>query len=212
MKCIYAFGLVGMGVLPAGAVSSQEILVNRYDVLIQRDKLDIFQKTGKELNTPEGKAIVAAACAYFGCDADKVNVGIAEAAKFIVPSGQQDMKGLIQTPVGYTICYATPSNPNMGAGDKGIETHGDTTFNTTLLRVVPGVNEFDGLGWYMVVPFKAGTDTRVNAVFDVTWVKADPGWQQKYPQCRKRGEHPWLARKNETHLNVPCTLGTAVCE
>lgn len=212
MRYFCAFGLLGLEILSAATANSQEILVNRYDVLVQHDKLNVFHKTGQELDTDEGRALVAAACAYFGCDPSKVSAGIAGAAKLIVPGGQQDMKGLIQTPVGYTICYAAPSNPNMGSGDKGVETHGDTTFNTTLLRVAPGVSDLDGLAWYMSVPFKAGTDTRVNAVFDVTWVKASPGWQQKYPQCRKRGEHPWLARNNETQLNVPCTLGTAVCE
>lgn len=196
----------------ASAQDDPEILVNRYNVLIQRDKLNVLQKTAKELNTSEGQAVVSAACFVIGCDPISINASIAEGARMIVPEGQQDMNGIIQTPVGYTICYAEPSNQNMGAGDKGIETHGDTTFNTTILRVVPGVNNLDGLGWYMVVPFKARTDTRVNAAFDVVWVKAAPGWQQLYPQCEKRGEHPWLARNNSTSLRVPCTLANDVCE
>jgi hypothetical protein len=87
----------------------------------------------------------------------------------------------------------------MGAGDKGIETHGDTTFNSTIVRD----DKNNGLGMYMVVPCKASTDTRVASGFDVTFVKADPGWEAKYPLCMKTGSHPWLARNNSTQLNVP---------
>jgi hypothetical protein len=118
------------------AQAEEEILAQRYDVNIQKDKLSIIEKTTKELTTPEGQALVTAVATYFGLPADKINIGIATAAKFVVPGGQQDTSGLIRTPVGYTICYAQPSNPNMGSGDKGIETHGDTTFNTSLLRVI----------------------------------------------------------------------------
>lgn len=202
--------LASLASLNTGA-NAQEILVQRYNVHIQRDKLSIIEKTTKELNTPEGRALVTAVAMYFGVNPAAINAGIAEGAKMIVPGGQQDMSGLIRTPVGYTICYARPSNPNMGAGQHGIETHGDTTFNTTLMRVIPGRNNDDGLGWYMVVPRKAGTDTRVSGSFDVAWVRADPGWRQRYPQCRPSGEHPWLARNNSTSLNVKCTV-PKVCE
>lgn len=188
------------------AQAEEEILAQRYDVNIQKDKLTILEKTTKELATPEGQALVTAVATYFGLPADKINVGIATAAKFVVPGGQQDTSGIIRTPVGYTICYAKPSNENMGSGDKGIETHGDTTFNTSLIRVIPGKNNDDGLAWYMSIPHKAGTDTRVAGSFDVVWVKADPGWQVRYKQCRPSGEHPWLARNNSTTLNAKCSV------
>jgi hypothetical protein len=188
------------------AYADEEFLAQRYDVNIQKDKLTILEKTTKELTTPEGQALVTVVATYFGLPADKINVGIAAAAKFIVPGGQQDTSGLIRTPVGYTICFAKPSNPNMSSGDKGIETHGDTTFNTSLIRVIPGKNNDDGLAWYMSIPRKAGTDTRVAGSFDVVWVKADPGWQERYKQCRPSGEHPWLARNNSTTLNAKCSV------
>ncbi len=210
MRNIFAFGCACVGAALASTADAQEILVNRYDVLVQHDKVDIVQKTTKELTTKEGQAVVAAACAFFGCDPDKVNASIAEAAKLIVPNDKQDMRGIIRTDVGYTICEAKLIGPR-GAGDKDVETHGGSTFNTTIYRVVPGASNDDGLGWYMSVPFKVGTDTRVNAVFDVYWVKADAGWQTKYPQCRKTFEHPWASTNNETRLNVPCELDASIC-
>jgi len=185
---------------------AQDVVVNHFDWFVQHDKMSIIEKTIKEANTPEGQAIISAVAAYVGIDPKTTSIALAAAASFKPPAQQQDMSGLIQTPPGYTICFARPSNPNPGAGDKGIETHGDTTFNGTIVRVIPGYN-FDGLAWYMVVPTTAGGDHRVATSFDVVTVKADPGWQNRYKNCEPTGEHAWLARNNETHLNVPCSHG-----
>src|SRR5262245_19991749 len=110
--------------------AAQDVLAQRYNVYVQKDKLNVFQKTIKELNTPEGQAVLTVVAAYIGVDPGTVNAAVAGTADMIVPNDQQDTSGIIRTPVGYTICLAKPSNPNMGAGQHGIETHGDTTFNT----------------------------------------------------------------------------------
>ncbi|SFV01025.1 hypothetical protein [Bradyrhizobium arachidis] len=198
-------GVVAVIGTPYSALA-QDVLAQRYNVFIQHDKVSFIQKTIKELNTPEGRAVLSAAAAYLGVDPATVNAAIAGTADMVVPKDQQDSRGIIRSSEGYTICLAKPSNENMGAGQHGIETHGDTTFNTSLVRVIPGRNNDDGLVWYTVVPFKASTDTRVAGSFDVVFVKASPGWRERYPNCRPSGEHPWLARNNHTQLNVKCTV------
>jgi hypothetical protein len=190
-----------------GPALAQEdkVLVNEYYWIVQQPKVNIAENTLKQLNTPEGKAIIGTAATLIGLDPTLTGtiIGIAGAASKLTSSQNGDERsGLIQSPVGYTICAARPSNPHYGAGDKGIETHCDTTFNSTILRVHPGVN-LDGLGWYMAVPRKVGCDSRVAAPFVVVWVKADPGWQNQH-HCEPTGEHPWLARNNSTRLNVAC--------
>ena len=133
--------------------AQEDILVQRYNLNIQRDKLNVAQQAAKAISDPKDIPIffpgVAGILTSYPAD---VSVGAA-AAKMIIPSGKQDMSGLIQTPPGYTICLAKPVE-GSGAGQHGIETHGDTTFNTTLLRVLPNRNNVDGLGWYLVVPWK----------------------------------------------------------
>ncbi|MGJ4945023.1 hypothetical protein ACQR1W_30970 [Bradyrhizobium sp. HKCCYLS1011] len=188
---------------PVVAQQNDDVIVHHFDWIVQHDKQSFVEKTVKEANTPEGKAIIGAVATYIGVNPKVTSIGLAALAATAPRAGVQDTNGLIQSPVGYTICYARPSNPNMGAGDKGIETHGDSTFNSTINRVIPG-NNFDGLGWSMTVPFSRGGDHRVAASFDVVMVKAVPGWQNVYKNCELTGEHPWLARNNSTQLNVPC--------
>jgi len=174
----------------------EQVLVARYNWLVARPKTNIIPNFIKQLNTPKGKVIIGLVAPYLGVSGELISIGVAN-IPIHVTGGPQDFRGVIQSPVGYTICYARPFNPNLGAGDKGIETHGDTTFNATVLRVIPGTNQ-DGLAWYMVVPQKVGTDTRVHAPFEVVWVKADPGWETRYKNCKPTGEHSWLARNNHT--------------
>ena len=95
----------------------------------------------------------------------------------------------------------------IGPGDRGIEAYGDTTFNTSLVAgVIPDRNNDDGLVWNLSVPFETITDARVTGVFDIVFVKADPDWKQRHPECRPSGKHPWLARNNYTSLNVKCSV------
>jgi len=185
---------------------AQEYLLQRYDPSVQHGKSSSFIKTIKELNTKEGRAAVNALASYIGVDPAKIDAGIARTTDIIIPSDQEDIGGLIRAPEGYTICYAKPAMDDIGPGHRGIETYGDTTFNTSLVRVIPDKNNDDGLVWKLVVPFETITDARVTGVFDIVFVKADPGWRQRHRECRPSGEHPWLARNNHTSLNVPCSV------
>jgi hypothetical protein len=185
---------------------AQEYLLQRYDPFVQHGKPSFLEKRIKELNTKEGRAAVNALASYIGIDPVKIDAGIARTADILIPPDQEDIGGLIRTPEGYTICYAKPAMDDIGAGQRGIETYGDTIFNTSLVRVIPDRNNDDGLVWNLVVPFEAITDARVTGVFDVVFVKADPGWRQHHRECRPSGEHPWLARNNYTSLNVPCSV------
>ncbi|WP_271504272.1 hypothetical protein [Bradyrhizobium sp. CCBAU 11357] len=204
-KFIFIISAAAVAATP-NLVSAQDVLVQRYNVFVQRDQQSFIEKTVKELNTPEGSAVLTVVGTYLGMDPKILNAAVAGTASLVVPSNQQDTSGIIRSPEGYTVCLARPADPKMGAGQHGIETHGDTTFNTTLLRVIPGKVSDDGLSWSMSVPKKRGTDTRVAGSFDIVFVKADPGWRERYPACRPAGEHPWLARNNRTQLNARCTV------
>lgn len=187
-------------------LQAQEYIVQRYSIYIQRDKLSFVDKGIKEANTREGRAILSAAATLAGANPETVNGIITAAQNFLPAQKQQDMRGVIQSKPGYTICYAKPVGP-LGAGEHDIETHGDSTWNTSLIRVIPEKNQnFDGLAWYIVAPTKADTDTRVNGTYDIVFVRADPGWQSRFPGCRPTGEHPWLARNNHTRVNVACSV------
>ncbi|TCM62368.1 hypothetical protein [Rhizobium sp. BK068] len=194
MKTLLAGVIVAL--TPFQVFADSDVIVSHFEVLKQCGKMSFIDKTVKELNTPEGKALITLAAGAVGVD--PTLVGVAVAAIPIEGQGnQQDTHPFIRSPVGYTICSARPSNLNTGAGQYGIETHGDTTFNSTIVRK----SDQNGLAMYMVVPCKASTDTRVQSGFDVTFVKADGGWEQRYPKCQKTGSHPWLARNNGTTLD-----------
>jgi hypothetical protein len=196
--------------LPAPAQQNdQDVIVRHFDWIVQRDRQTFMEKTAKEANTPEGRAIISAVAAYIGIDPQATTIGLATLAAAAPSAGKQYMSGLIKSPVGYTICYARPSNPNPGAGDKALEARGDSAFNSTVVRLSPGY-DFDGLAWYMVVPFSRRGEHRVAASFDVVMVKPVPDWQNLYKNCEPTGEHAWLARNNDTRLNVSCNPNEGV--
>lgn len=182
----------------SGLARAEDVLASHYNVLKKCDKISFLEKTAKEANTPEGKALIAIVVSMVGVDPNIVSIGLAAIQVEAGGSGQ-DTYPFVRSPVGYTICSAQPSSLNIGAGENGIETHGDTTFNSTIVRD----DKNNGLAMYMVVPCKASTDTRVQTSFDVAFVKAESGWEAKFPKCMKTGLHPWLARNNHTQLNVP---------
>jgi hypothetical protein len=83
-----------------------------------------------------------------------------------------------------------------------VTTREDSTFNTTVLRVIPGKQNFDGLAYYVVAPRKK-KKVVVDASFAILYANASvPNWFSTY-QCMKTGDHPWLSRNNSTQLNVP---------
>ncbi|WHO74621.1 hypothetical protein [Rhizobium sp. BT03] len=194
MKMLIAGVIVAL--TPFQVSADDDVLVSHFEVLKQCNRMSFIDKTAKELNTPEGKALITVAAGALGVDPTLVGLAVA-AIPIEGQNNEQDTHPFIRTPKGYTICTARPSNLNTGSGQYGIETHGDTTFNSTIIRD-PAKN---GLAMYMVVPCKRSTDTRVQAGFDVTFVKAAAGWEQKYPNCQKTGSHPWLARNNGTTLD-----------
>ncbi len=183
--------------------TDDDVIVSRFDILKACKKINFFDKTAKELKTPEGTVVLAAIASMVGVDPKTVSAAV-KALPIENQTTAQDTYPLIRSPVGYTICSARPSNANNPryAGQYGIETHGDTTFNATIVRDDGSKTKNDGLQMYMVVPCKAGTDTRVESVIDITFVKAVPSWEKKYPKCMPTGMHPWLARNNRTSLEV----------
>jgi hypothetical protein len=196
--------------LLAQSAWGQDVLVAHYEVLRQCGR-DLFNQSQLgALNSAFGKDLVSKGAALAGVDPAAVEIGVRQIPAEHANDRGQDTYPLVRSPVGYTVCAASPSNPNMGAGQAGIETHGDTTFNATILRVIPGITHDDGLAMYLVVPCKRSTDTRVQASFDVTFVRAEPGWQDRF-KCSATGSHPWLARNNSTSLNVPCST-EAYCQ
>ncbi|TBY41605.1 hypothetical protein [Rhizobium leguminosarum] len=194
MKTLIAAVVVALA--PLQVLADDDVIVSHFEVLKQCKKMSFIDKTIKEAKTPEGKALITVAAGALGVDPTLVGFAVA-AIPIEGQNNSQDTYPFIRSPVGYTICSARPSNLKMGSGQYGIETHGDTTFNSTIKRD-PTTN---GLGMYMVVPCKVGTDTRVQAGFDVIFVKAAAGWEQKYPTCQKTESHPWLARNNGTTLD-----------
>ena len=200
---IAALTWIGLSAL----ANAQEAKYQRYGWWHNRDRVSLAEKTAKEASTPEGRALIAAIAIYAGIDPSTVDAAVTTAAAFIVSNDKgNELSGLIQTEVGYTICYAKPISDNIGAGEHGIETH-KSTFNTSIMRVTPSTGQnFDGLGWYMDLPRSRDLDHRVHTDFDVVFVKADiPGIMEKY-KCRPTGEHPWLATNNHTTLNAKCTV------
>jgi hypothetical protein len=188
--------LTAMLMLIPSQAFADDVIISHFEVLKKCGKVDFFSKTIKEAGTPEGRALIGVAASLIGINPTIVKIGIA-ALPIEGTGSQQDTYPFIRSPNGYTICSAKPSNMNMGSGENGVETHGDTTFNSTIVRDAKN----NGLAMYMVVPCKTNTDTRVQSGFDVTFVKADAaGGENKYPQCMKTGTHPWLARNNHTTL------------
>jgi hypothetical protein len=112
---------------------AREYLLQRYNPFVQHGKRSFFAKTIKELNTKESRAAVNALTSYIGIDPAKVDADIARTADIVISSDQEDIGGLIRAPEGYTICYAKPAMDDIGPGHRGIETLGDTTFNTSAI-------------------------------------------------------------------------------
>ena len=195
---------------------AQDVLVSRYHVYINQERQGFLAKTAEEMATPEGELILAAAAAYLGIPPEQVTA----AAAVVVELARErqtveEYSGLIQSPPGWTICFARTMCEgtgcgNVGAGMHGIETHGDSTFNGTIHRVLPGEWNFDGLSWYLFSPERASGDSRVDAWFDVGIVQAEGDWMNEF-NCDPTGEHSWLARNNVTTLNTSCDRAQPWC-
>lgn len=206
MRNFAVAGFALMSFVAAERVQAQDsdVIVATYNILEKQERISFIQKTAKEMNTPEGKLIFGAVASYLGIDSKLV----AAAVNKLAPQATQNRKGedytgFFRTPVGYTICYARPTNPNMGSGQFGIETH-NSTYNTTIYRAYNDKKD-DGLGFYMNLPKSVNKDSRVHAPFEIVFVKT------RNEKCQPNGSHPWLATKNRTTLNVPCRANIEVC-
>lgn len=191
---------VMVAVVNQSHAQDSDVIVAQYNFFKQNDRISFEEKTLKELNTPEGKAIVGAVAGWVGADPKTINLAVGLLAPKVTQTKQgEDYGGFFASPPGYTVCSARPSNPNMGSGHLGIETH-NSTFNTTIVRAYKGKSD-DGLGYYANLPRSRSKDHRIAAPFEITFVKK--GAEARF-KCQKTGDHPWLATNNGTRLNVQC--------
>lgn len=188
---------------PALVQENDDVIVGHFEWIVQRHRLSLIQKSQNEATTPQGKALLTAVAHYLGINPRITSIGLAALEVKNPPSSVGDSEGLIQSPVGYTICYSRPTT-FMGAKQSGINTYGDATFNAAIVRAIPGY-KFDGLAWYISISPNGAFDNRVVASFDVVMVKLVPGWQSHYKNCEPTGEHPWISKNSLTQLNVPCS-------
>jgi hypothetical protein len=179
-----------------------QILIENYllDVRVERGTWIDFVK--KEAGSKEGKTIITAVATLYDVDPEITAIAL-EAA--LPPSGYvQDTNPEIHAPAGYTICEAHPTSDNIGAGEHGIETHGDTTFDATIVRGTAKGKKWNGINMYLVVPQNMSTDTRVIAPFTVTYVRNNWDKAQQYLDnsdiCMSHCQMPWHARNNSTRL------------
>jgi hypothetical protein len=132
--------------------SAEDVLWSRMDIKIEK-RLSFLDKTLQEIDTPEGKKILAtsaAIAAYFGFD-PKIISFAAYAAKLLVDKDRTKGEAYyfsVKAPGGYTICKAQPSNPR--GAYRGIETSRGSTFNSTIYR--PEDDAGGALWLYAVVP------------------------------------------------------------
>ena len=206
LVCVLSVSAASIPVALANAQQlSEDVIYSQHHFYIENDGagiIPVLVNTVKQGNTDEGKLIIGTVLSFVGVDPATTTAGIEAIAAVVTDTqGNEDIRGLIQAPPGYTICYASPVNPN--GAYHGIETTEDSSFNTSIMRVdlAKGQN-FDGLGWNTVAPHKVGVTVRIDASFEVVFVKAVPGWQNLYKNCEATGEHPWLSRNNETRLRV----------
>jgi hypothetical protein len=193
---------------------SADLLVTRMSLKIEQ-RVSFFDKTSKELNTPEGRALIEAikkvieviisdggdgsgggsrlnSTGAAGMTASSVR------AKALKVTGRVEGEAYyydVYPPKGYTICAARVSYPKSTY--RGIESSRDSTFNATIGRPRRGGGL---LGLYLVVPRHSYT-TRAMGTFDVIFVKTSL-WRNKAVKCQLNGFHPWLSRNNQTRLNV----------
>ena len=133
------------------------------------------------LDTQETRMIGDAVTAYYGC------VGCAtlmsESMRKIVPlpAGGNEHKGVIQAPVGYTVCHAYVKDPSVNCN--GTFTGSYRTADD------PNSARLDGLHWYMVVPRPGPGQGRcwVEGTVVVEFVKATPNNPLR-ARCGKSGE------------------------
>ena len=188
---------------PALVQEYDDVIVGHFEWTIQRQRISLNEKGPLEATTPQVKALVAAVARHLGINPRVTPIRLTTLEVKDPPTSVGELEGLIQSPVGYTICYSRPSH-FMEEKQSGIETHGAAIFNAAIVRAISGYR-FDGLAWYISVSPDRGSDNRVVASFDVVMVKLVPDWQNHYKNCEPTGEHPWISKNNLIQFNVPCS-------
>jgi hypothetical protein len=164
---------------PVKAQDSQEILVDARHL----DKVENPSEIGrwqKVLSTPEVQAIGDAVTTAYGC------VGcysmVATGVNTVVPlsNAGNDHKGVIQAPVGYTVCRAYAKDPSLNCD--GTLTGSYRTADD------PGSGGYDGLHWYIVVPTPGigKGSCWVEATIVVEFLRATPGNRSRH-NCAPSG-------------------------
>ncbi|MES0101730.1 hypothetical protein [Mesorhizobium sp. M0019] len=184
--------------IPTLALSAEAGFVTQKITYKREVKFNVFQKLVKESTSKEGQAVVAAGCAYLGCDPASVSGALYNLNDQLNQTDEQDQKNYLRPPPGYTTCTAFP----LGSQYNGVESTEDSTFNATVARK----GDQDFLALYTVVPRKVGRTVRVMATFDVIFVSKRLGWKSFPDKCLPSGTSAWLSRNNNTRLNVPNTV------
>jgi hypothetical protein len=178
---VSATTLLAHATCPANAQTpGTEILITarHLDQVENPSEVDRWRKV---IDDQEVRVIGDAVTTYYGCVGCYSMVG--DAINNIVPFGAngQEHKGVIQAPVGYTVCRAYVKNPSVNCNG---------TFNGSYRTADdPNSARYDGLHWYMVVPTPGigGGRCWSEGTIVVEFIKASPGNREKR-QCHKSGE------------------------
>lgn len=162
---------------PASAQGT-DILVDarRLNKVENPSELDRWRKV---IDAREARLIGDAITSYYGCVGCYSRVGDAINTIVPLPAGGEEHKGVVQAPVGYTVCRAYVKNPSVTCN--GTFTGSYRTAND------PNSANLDGLHWYMVVPKPKPGKGRcwVDGTVVVEFVKAEIRSKMK---CRSTGE------------------------
>ena len=101
-------GFALASVIVAGTSSAlptvgQEVLVSQQLFFVQVDKAGVFPKSIDEMNSAEGRAIVADAAYYLGVDPAGAAAAVAATDEVFDATGNVEASGIVRAPEGYTI-------------------------------------------------------------------------------------------------------------
>jgi len=178
LLAISAVALLSQTAHPASA-QSPEILVDarHLDQVENPSELDRWRKV---VDSQEVRAIGDAITTYYGCAGCYSMVGDGINTIVPLPSSGEEHKGVIQAPVGYTVCRAYVQNPSVNCN--GTFTGSYRTADD------PNSAHLDGLHYYIVVPKPAIGAGRcwVDGTVVVEFALASPGNREKL-KCHASG-------------------------
>ncbi len=205
-SCVLYLVIAALSFSASCGAKAQEadIIIENYVLHEQQERGGWVEFVIKQGGSDEGKMIISAVAAYYGVEPEVT--ALALEASFPKSGYQQDTRPEITAPDGYTICEAHPTTDDIRAGQHGIETHGGTTFDATIVRGKAKGRDWNGINMYLVVPQSMSTDPRVFAPFTVTYVRNDWENAQRYLNdgsiCMAHCEMAWHAARNKTKLRI----------